>query len=508
MSDVHNGQPACPLNVRAEQLSALYDDDLSGDADALRQHIATCNNCQSRLRDYARIREALSGQMLPAPGIRLKQSVLTAREQMATAPRRALAPSPLWRTLAAAAAVILIVGGFVGILLSHASMRRSATAPTVTPDISTATRKQLTGTSTVPYTASAPPGWSAVLPLRRFSFGGAQGFAVSAARPDRLIGCGTLGAGTDGWPYPTLAISDDGGQTWQESDIQAIGMISDCAIVVDQRQPDTIVVGDTEAKRLAVTTDAGKTWRALHLPSGMGLRFAQGGGYAGPTLVNGHLIGIFRPLSGSGRWTLGDLSITGAYKVLDATLPYPNSATLRLNTPMAFAVDPSNAAHVYAIVPGKWDPAHPSQDVLLYATLDGGATWRRVYTFSYGERISLWAPTPTALYVWISYPEMSRNGNPLLQSVDGGATWRPVTPSSVAVADVLLSPSGRIVLGVDVAGGPADMLEGVDPRTGKLTPIGQAPSMSTSGSQGLVTDGAHPVLIFADGYVAYVRPLP
>lgn len=492
-------QTPCPLNVRTNQISALYDGDLGAEAASLREHITACAACQRRLDAYTRISIALKEQTVPEPDARLRQIILAAREHAIPSAHLAGRTQDTWRAAAIAAAVILIIGAFAGALLQHAGSRRIASAPTATPN-------QATQTTTIAFGPTAPPGWRTLLPTRRFSVGGSQGFAVSAAQPGRLVGCGVPGSGTDVWPYPALAISDDGGQNWQESFIQALGSVTECVVVVDQLHPDTIIVGEAEPSQLAVTTDAGRTWRTLKLPAGMLMNFAQGAGYQAPALVDGQLIGIFHSVSASARWALGDLSISGDFKVLDATLPYPNASTM--HTPLAFAVDPADASHLYVIAADGSDPAHLTSAAHLYTSIDAGATWWQVHTLASGERFDLWSPTPNTLYLWISYPEMSSNGNPLQQSVDGGVTWRAITPAGFRIDSVWFGPSGHIVLLGDAANSASTTLDELNSTTSALTPMGSLPDMSTSGFQGILTGGAHPVFVVADPHATFARPLP
>ncbi len=317
MSDV---QTLCPQGMRADQVSAFYDDELDATATAaLREHLATCDVCQRRLSDYAHISATLRGQTVPQPDARLRRSILAARAQATPSLARLGWARDAWRAATIAAAVILIVSSIAALLLNRATVTRIG-APTITPTQADSAPTITPAPSATSFPA-APAGWRAILPTRRFAGGGSQGFAVSAARPGRLVGCGLPGVTTDAWPYPALAISDDGGQTWKESDIQALGTVSGCSVVVDQLHPDTIIVGNADGSKLAVTTDAGQTWRPLPLPAGMAMNFTLAG--SSNSLVNGQLIGVFHNISGSGRYALGDLSITGAFWMRRYPIPRP-----------------------------------------------------------------------------------------------------------------------------------------------------------------------------------------
>ena len=493
-------QTACSLHVRAEQVSALYDGDLDTvAAAALREHLVTCDVCQQRLASYARISSMLRTQTTPQPDVWLRQGVLAARTQSASVSRAGAA----WRVVAIAAAMLVVVGGFAGVLLRQARPHRIAASsrPTVVVQVQTPTTEPL------------PPGWTTLLPGRRFSVGGSRGLAVSRARPGRLVGCSVSGPYGAQASDQTLEISDDGGQTWRESPIPNLQPAMNCVVVVDQVHPDTFVVGDQISSfgpsgdnQLDITTDAGHTWRLLTMPTG---RFnLDTFSFQGPTLVDDHLIGmVMLNVAGETTWRWGDLSLDGKLTFLDSTLPYPDAVS-RQNGIMAFAVDPTDALRIYAVIASKYDPAHPSSDIYLYTTTNAGATWHETHDFVFGGRIQLWAPAPGALYFWVAYPEKSPTGNPLQMSTDGGVTWRDVTPAGLAIDSVWFGPDGQIVL-LDVPTGfSTARLDELDPATGKLTPLGAFPPASTTGYETIISGGADPRIIVADPNTTFACPLP
>lgn len=496
-------QTACPLHVGAEQVSALYDGDLDAPtAAALREHLATCDVCQQRLEAYTRIAATLRAQIAPQPDARLRQGILAAHERGASVSRVGAA----WRAVAVAAAIMLIVGSFAGVLLRQT---RSHTVAVHHP---------------TPPTELAPPGWRTLLPGRVFGTAGFRGLAVSRARPGRLVGCsisGPLGAVVSD---QTLDISDDGGHTWQETPIPDLQQASNCIVVVDQVHPDTIVVGTdgTGATnewgpgtgQLAVTTDAGQTWRALDMPTG---RFVLNG-FVPPTLVDGHLIGIVN-LSNQNvadAQALGDLSLDGKLTFLDSTLPYPDSASSSIGL-MACAVDPTNAAHISVVVQGPHDMALPGVDLYLYTTTNAGATWQMTHILSHNyhgprEEVFLSEPTPGALYFGERYPEDEQSGNPLQVSADGGVTWLDVTSADLRIVSVWFGPDGRIVLLDEPSGSFTTRLDELNLTTGGLTPLGVFPRSLNEGPSGgagtIISGGADPQIIVADPVTTFARPLP
>src|SRR5258708_19693615 len=109
--------PACALGLTAATLSAWRDQSLSAaEAEQIRAHVAPCPACQQRLADYEAIAHALRAQRVLAPDERLWRAV---RAGMAQPRQRAplnLPHVPLWQTLVATAAALLLVAGFAQML--------------------------------------------------------------------------------------------------------------------------------------------------------------------------------------------------------------------------------------------------------------------------------------------------------------------------------------------------------------------------------------------------------
>ncbi|HEX2349971.1 MAG TPA: zf-HC2 domain-containing protein [Ktedonobacterales bacterium] len=494
-------QTVCPLHMGAEQVSAFYDGDLDAPtAAALREHLATCDVCQQRLDSYTRIAATLRAQIAPQPDARLRQGILAARERGAGVSRAGSA----WRAVALAATIAVIVGSFAGVLLRQARLHSTgvSSGPTVAAHAPT------------PPTELAPPGWRTLLPGRDFSTS-SRGLAVSRARPGRLVGCSVSAPFGAMVGDPTLEISDDGGHSWQGSLIPDLQPGQNCIIVVDQVHPDTFVVGVDNGGQgtgqLVVTTDAGQSWRTLDMRTGL----FELDGLLPPTLVNSHLIGMVNLSTPNvaDEQALGDLSLDGKLTFPDSTLPYPDSASSSIGI-LAFAVDPTNAAHISAMVRGQSNLTHPGNDLCLYTTTNAGVTWRmtdtmtRTFPLSLRDDIHLWAPTPGALYFWERYPENSQTSNLLQMSTDGGVTWRAVTSASLRIVSVWFGPDGRIVL-LDVPSGDfSSRLDELNPTTGGLTPLGAFPQRNIDASTIVITGGADPQIIVADWVSTFARPLP
>ncbi len=124
--------------------------------------------------------------------------------------------------------------------------------------------------------------------LPRHRHGDSSGIVASAARPGRVAACALPPANQSG--TPVFALSDDSGRTWQTYPVSVLSKVSSCAILADTRRPDTFILGhaafgsDYDDTPAAITTDGGRTWRALSWPPQA--QIALGGS----ALVDGHRI--------------------------------------------------------------------------------------------------------------------------------------------------------------------------------------------------------------------------
>ena len=441
---------------------------------------------------------------MPQPDSQLRQDILAARDHLTPKPRTFGWARHAWRNLAIAAVVTFIVGGLAGLLINHSAGQHVALSST--PVVTAHRTPTIDSTATA---AIAPPGWRIVDPTLRFTgLASNQALAVSPARPGRLVGCGLPRptADTPAAPdSPVLLLSGNGGQSWQTEAITGLGQVDDCVVVVDQRLPDTIAVGNADASQLVITNDAGKSWQRLILPHGMSMVFAHFNGYLEPVLVNDHLIGIFYGSTQAGRYEFADLAPDGSLRILDATLPYPSAQTPE-QSPEAFVVDPTNPSHMLVLTYNVFDAVnHPTHDLVLFATNNRGTTWTRQHVFTNAEREALWAQPSGILYTY-HLTGLASGENVFEQSDDGGITWRAGVVASVQVDEVWFGSTGRAV----VLDAVQNTLIEVNLSTGKVSaPLGQLPSVSSSsGFLGVVAEGASPVFIAAGPDATYARPLP
>ena len=136
----------CALGVRSETLSALRDSALmTNEARELRAHVAGCQACQGRLREYDALGGALRDERPSEPDERLWQGVRAAlrrgprRAGRFGQPRRAMVSA-----VSALAAVLLLALGFA--LLFHALLGTPPPAggtPIATRRATTGSRQQL-----------------------------------------------------------------------------------------------------------------------------------------------------------------------------------------------------------------------------------------------------------------------------------------------------------------------------------------------------------------------------
>ncbi len=136
-----------------------------------------------------------------------------------------------------------------------------------------------------------PSNWTRLLPQYRVTDnGGSSGIVASAARLGRVAACALPPANQSG--TPVFALSDDGGHTWQTYPVSVLSKVSSCAILANTRRPDIFILGhaafgtDYDDTPAAITTDGGRTWRALAWP--LQAQIALGGS----ALIDGHLINL------------------------------------------------------------------------------------------------------------------------------------------------------------------------------------------------------------------------
>jgi photosystem II stability/assembly factor-like uncharacterized protein len=284
------------------------------------------------------------------------------------------------------------------------------------------------------------PGWKVVLSGERFvESSRVPGLTVSLARPGRVAGCALPTGSVHATAAPFLVVSDDGGSTWQAHPVAGAAALSSCMVIADAQQPDTFVVGPgiegTGIQPISyITRDAGRTWARIEAPS----RSTVGFIYGATTLVGGELLALLHD-GDTHAWRFAERSPSGDWHFLDAGLPQaPGELTSAV--PVAASLDAEDPSRIYAIVPTG------PVGLALYATSDGGASWRKRLTLAAASFAALWSLRDHELFV--QAPTDGAGGMVMLRSLDGGDTW-----SSVPLRDdpnagqmmVLVGSSGRLL---------------------------------------------------------------
>lgn len=364
--------------------------------------------------------------------------------------------------------------------------QHTSTPPRPTPTV------QAPGTPAPP----APSGWFGALSGWRLTDEtAASGLVASFARPGRVAGC-ALPAGPQLAGKPLFVLSDDAGHTWRMYPISGAPATVQCTVLADTRQPDTFVVDLSLVSHpdvVYLTTDAGHTWQTLQADAS---HYVQTYGDTAQ-LVAGHLIAV---LAGA-TWELAERDPDGTWHALDATLPHAREGAYT-QSPQAYAVDPADPTHIYAIM-----PVGPT-GMTLYGTRDDGATWHALYSWPTSTRMALWTAGGGKVFVQdlIDYG----TANQFFYSPDGGATWVGSGlhhRGAPGEADhIFPSATGRVVTLDD------QLIFNLDPATGVFSLLAPDPRFVTPDGYGVFTcamvEGAQPTLLCGDQYATYGLPLP
>jgi len=262
--------PTCALGLTSADLSAWRDEMLTPDETAhIGAHSESCLACQQRLRGFALVAATLQAQQVPAPDERLWQAVLAAVSADSTERRttnddtitgayvvpnqsgnrnptsQSHVPPRSWRrralgTLAAVAAIALVVVGFARLFQSGASNRSQPF--------------QLHWRQvTLPDAITANPGANAMLSV--FPADGSIAWLCQS--------------GTKPAPGPLhLWRTNDGGSTWKAVAVARIDKAFSCEITPDQLDPDVAALNYEFIPNKAITIqgdnlitfDGGASW--------------------------------------------------------------------------------------------------------------------------------------------------------------------------------------------------------------------------------------------------------
>lgn len=397
----------CAAGVEPERLSEWRDGLLPADQAAwLSSHVAGCRACAERLRDYERIGFALREQVIPRPSSDLWPET---QRSIALGGRRSLrlGGAPSWGTWGAAAAAVVLVALFAGLLIHQLPHRRGAPA-TSNPTATLAPTEAATATATVAPSGAA---WTQVASLSQAS----NAPTALATQYDVFSGQDSKGS----TPYFRFRRSDDFGQTWvnlsppQIAGVKYPDNVSTVTGIMSPLDPKTYILTlqlenvtcpqpNAQFGRMCqvqyVTQDGGATWTLLSLP-------AKG------------LVAVAWPF-GQGIFPL-DLSVQGTrlYSTVNDVMFAASGAT----------------------PPGR-----------LVASDDGGATWSLVDSALNAKQLMVYdmTATPSGSTVFalagVPDPNLTPGQLPplsLWRSDNAGVNWREVTKPAQSFGGEFLASS-------------------------------------------------------------------
>jgi photosystem II stability/assembly factor-like uncharacterized protein len=400
--------PACALGLTAARLSAWRDQSLSAaEAEQIRAHVARCPACQQRLADYEAIAHALRAQRVPAPDERLWRGVRAGMAQPRQRAQLNLPRVPLWRTLVATAAALLLVAGFAQMLryiaLGHTTDIVTPT-PTTSESVGPLVWKQ------APQQAFLGPNVSigslVVAPSDGLT---AYACAVSSALPISAPAVWVTHDETSHWSRATALPST-----------QTAKLNTQCSVAVDSDDARIAVavvywqVGrlgpDVRSSSTFVTRDGGANWQQLtgsepyvigRLATRQGVTYAVRTTQPNPALI---VSSLSASSDGMRTWQSIDQAIT--------------AQNLQV---AAFWLDPSTGA---IVAEGAGDPT--TQPDRLWATYDGGQRWTRLPNPALITSGQFAVQAPSSNQPWricYLYQDAGGQANQLFCSTDGGLTW-------------------------------------------------------------------------------------
>jgi hypothetical protein len=447
--------PPCALGLDGETLSTWRDGLLFDDeARRIARHAPGCASCQRNLGDFDTIASLLNGQR--APSLRAEVWDGVRRRIMDGGQRRFFTGSGrMWGSVAAAIAVVTLVGLFAALLARGplggqgkgtpgptqtacpTATPYAGPTPTVTqpPQAQTPAGTRVTinlCTPTPPIGATPTPtvglsttyaqlGWAAPPGMKQ---GLVPRVVFAASRPSVGYVCT---AGPNG--ETQISKTADGGATWTflSSPIRA----TLCFVTVNPTNPNDVLVNDGSPfhNTIVRSKDGGVTWQKQNAGN---LSF-QNWGWAGSTLLVGTIL------------TESPESLTALYKSVNGG-PFVEVdqqgqlAGVKLGLP-SFLGGTASQLYVQSGVVQLSDPVAVQEET--FTSHDGGATWQKV-TFAGGAVHLLDATADWRALIGLASDDLTR----VEVSLDAGQTWRklPVKPSDVPGFGALyVTPDGSVI---------------------------------------------------------------
>lgn len=266
----------CPEGITDEQLSDWRANGVTGaESERLVRHVATCAVCQQILLSFDRIALLLRREQVPEPDTALWQ---TLERRMQGVPRRGVSTRLVRRSrrpavlgsLAAVAAVVVLMIGYAAVLHTQPAHPVTTSRPTVTATPAAPRNPVVTlpapPTVAVPTTAANPLRWQGVSTPFTQTTMDAVGIGVAASDATSAYLC-------DARAQVQMWVTHDRGTTWTQAralPLKTVLGIAQCSVTVDARHPNTVAVSVSvqdqsyQVQRLTyLSTDAGASWRLV-----------------------------------------------------------------------------------------------------------------------------------------------------------------------------------------------------------------------------------------------------
>jgi hypothetical protein len=413
--------PACELGLTTATLSAWHDQMVSAaEAERVRAHLAQCAACQGRLAEYGAIAQALRAQHVPTPDARLWLVVRSGMSERRAGSARFVFLIPArqtWKSLAAMAAVLLLIAGFAQAL---------RTLP----------RGHVVTTST-PTPGAAPLSWQqAPQPSDLVSDKNQDIEANAPSDGNTAYRCVVMPDASES--HLAVWVTHDRALHWTRTASppawQSTAPNAQCSIAVDALDARTVALGlfpmvPRQAPDLAsvftyVTTDGGGSWRQLTSPTPASI--------VGPFTVGNNPLATWHGVTYAIRYTqhapsaiVGTLSASHdgmrTWQPIDQPLA---AAGLEV---ASFWVNASSG-EILAQATSQTGAPLPAP---LWDTRDGGQHWTHLAEMSLitsGQPTVQAAPADQPWHICYLYQDAADHpteANQLLCSADGGQTWLP-----------------------------------------------------------------------------------
>ena len=457
----------CPLGVSDDTLAAWYDAMLGNEeAQGIGDHIATCAVCRSRLGGYEQIDQVVRSQRVPQlDADRLWETLHTG---MAGAKRVRHGTSrhyhrQLLGSLATAAAVILVVVGFLRLFQSHASVQGRISSPTATTAklLASPTPLPTLGPSALPV-PGIPLSWqNHTVPVQFIQQQSELNLAVWAGNGATAYICNpvTLPGGR-GVQQPQIWVTHDLGTTWRQvGHLPALGQVAECSLDIDTANSSRLVAlfsGQNTTSLVAfvdyfASDNGGVTWSmiAQGQNSYVGIdqiASAQGKTYAIYSTWSPWPAGVPTPTTVPGQ--------PGRTPMLEETHLAVSTDGLRTWLPVdqpilklvgakqqvkQFWMQIGSAGQVSLLadvgLPQSLTP--PAQPDTLWISHDGGIHWTQLPAPELEYYLAQATPTGDSWYICGSSYSRSRQNQVTACSMDGGQTWtvRPALRTCASCAE-------------------------------------------------------------------------